>query len=284
VEYLSFFAAEWADHATAANVPLARPWCIALILSEAMGLRQIVLKDGRPCFTRLHEDCAPGHGAATLGPQIAEHLRSTRDYLPRLEAGAPKQAPAMLFVPSCLESLSMHEELRSLDCRVVALRSTHADLLPPEWEGDISWVSQVALQKLPLVPLMPFWMKERAASHRIRKVIALLLMGFGLAGIYIGSVIIFGKKPEPPPAPVVDAPPALIPKAPELKLEALIYNGAADWSVWINGQKFTAVHPVANHLRITDISAESVSVRWEEGGQVKDYTLEARDTVGGAGK
>jgi hypothetical protein len=281
VEYLSFFAAEWADHATEAHVPLPRPWGIAMILTEALGLRQIVLKDGMPAFTRLHEECAPSHGATILAPQIIEHLRSTRDYLPRLEAGAPKDVPAMLFVPSCLESLSSNEQLRALDCRVAALKSPHAALLPPEWEADLSWISQVAMQKLPLVPLVPFWMKERATSNRIRKIIAMLLMGFGLAGIYIGSDIMFGKKPAPPPpAPVVEAPPVPLAKAPELKLEALIYNGGEDWSVWVSGQKFTFAEPVIGNLRVVHISGEGVTLRWEEGGQSKDYNLEAKDAAG----
>jgi hypothetical protein len=280
VEYLSFFAAEWADHAAEAGVELSKPWCVALILSEAMGLRQIVLKDGKPAFTRLHEECAPSHGATILAPQIAEHLRSTRDYIPRLEAGAPKDAPAILFVPAALEALSHSEELRSLNCRVAVLKSPHAGLLPPEWEADLSWVSQVAMQKLPLVPLMPFWMKERAYSNRIRKFIALLLMLFGLAGIYMGSDIMFGKKPAPPPTPVVEAPPVPPPVAPELKLEALIYNGSEDWSVWVSGQKFTFAQPVIGNLRVVHISADGVTIRWEEGGQSKDYSLEAREAAG----
>jgi hypothetical protein len=288
VETLAFFAAEWTDYAAQMRVNIPKPWSIALVLSEAMGLRQIVLKEGKPAFTRLHEDCAPSVGAAALPAILAQHLASTREYLPRLEPGAPKNAPALLFVPSCLESLAEHPDLKALDCRVHVLKTDHAALLPPEWEGDIVWASHAAEQKLPLVPLMPFWLKERVGRNRLRQAVTLMLMAFGFAGIYTGSTIMFTPKhqeyvpvppmevEEPAPAPKAEAPPA-----PDLKLDAFIYNSPDDWSVWINGKKFTAAAPEGDDLRVTDISADGVAVRWSKDGAQKDYLLKQENAASG---
>ncbi|MBI3419942.1 MAG: hypothetical protein HY053_07415 [Proteobacteria bacterium] len=279
---LCFFAAEWPDYAGQILVPPPKPWSIALILSEAMGLRQIVLKDGKAAFTRLHDDCFPSLGAAALAEPIAQHLRSTREFLPRLEAGAPKQAPAQLFVPASLESLAGNEALRALECRVVALKAAQAGLVPPDWEADMAWTAQAAEQKMPLVPLVPFWMKQRAGLRLLQKVAFLLMMAFGMAGIFMGSQIMFTPKPVPPPAPLPVQNRVQVTKPPELHLDALIYNSPEDWSVWISGQKYTATAPSLRNVRVTSISAQGVAVRWEQGAEAQDYVLRQENAASDA--
>ncbi len=283
---LRFFPMEWPDYAAQINAPLPKPWTIALILGEATGLRQIVLKEGRPVFTRLADDCAPSQGAPALAGTLAGHLRRAREFLPRLQPGAPSDAPALLFVPSCLEGLGADESLRRLDCRLVVLKAPQAGLVPPEWEADIVWAAQATKQNLPLVPLVPFWMKERSARDRVRQVVVVLLMLFGMAGIYMGSSIMFRPKtapapvkveapPTPPAARIVveEKPPAPPSPPPAPRLDALVYNGPEDWSVWLDGVKFTASAPVVGDLRVTAITPESVGVRWEKDGQKVDYIL-----------
>ncbi|HVY12633.1 MAG TPA: hypothetical protein VHB73_03610 [Alphaproteobacteria bacterium] len=273
LEALSFFAAEWPDYAVQIAVPPPRPWSVALVLSEAMGLRQIALKDGKAAFTRLHEECVPSLGAEALVGMISLHLRSMREFLPRLEAGTDRQAPALLFVPSCLESLANSEELRGLDCRVVVLKAAQASLLPAEWEADIVWAGQAGEQALPLVPLKPFWIKERLMAHRLRQVVVFLMMALGLTGIYMGSKIIFTPKEQPPPAVIAPKKVDIAPTPPSMHLEAVIYNGEDDWSVWINGQKFTAAAPAVQNIQVTGITPDGVAVHWQEAGVEKNYLL-----------
>jgi hypothetical protein len=53
----------------------------------------------------------------------------------------------------------------------------------------------------------------------------------------------------------------------------VIYTSPEDWSVWINGQKYSSTEPAVGNIRVMGVSADGVAVRWEEGGVSKDYML-----------
>jgi hypothetical protein len=239
MEPLRLFPLEWASYAAQVSLLPQKGWVFANILTESLGLRQILLHDGVPVFTRLHEDSYPSLAQPVLQTRIAAHIRSTRHYLPRLNAAIPADMPARLYVPAFLKDFAEYKELQELQVQIYALEAPHASMVPPEWSADIAWMSTAARQKHAVLPIHPQWLKERRDSVMKRQIALWALIGFGSAGIYSGMTMLVNVGHKEPP--LMAAEPIAAAKAfeppPQLNLEAVLYNGPQDWAVWINGEK-----------------------------------------------
>ncbi len=164
----SFFALECAGLAMAMPEVPKHPFTLLLFLGEATGLRQVVMKDGLPVFTRLHSDCVPSLGADMLAKEISRHVQSTLDFLPRLQPGMGDQVAVQLFVPEMLKDLDTRPEIRAIQAQVIAMQAPKSDLVPPEWGLDIAFLARIALQRKKFLPFAPEWQKGRTQHFHVR--------------------------------------------------------------------------------------------------------------------
>lgn len=284
MEPLAFFAAEWPHYARQVMPDAGHGWQFVNILTQSMGLRQIVLKDGVPVFTRLQEDTYPSLAQDQLKTRLAAHIKAGRDYLPRLGVAAIGAVPVKLFVPAFLKDMALD------DIQLYALDTPQAALVQPEWAADVAWLSVAAAQDHASLPLNPVWLRQRSISSAMRQYASIVLLCFGCLGIFTGvSLLTKQQKAEPPAAFVVDpqlhsALPQPQPKAPpDLTLEAVLYHGSDDWVVWINGDKHAA-HDAgkAAAFQLVDVTPQAVLVRWDDGvGGTRDIPLRLRKNVSG---
>lgn len=263
MEPLRLLPLEWESYASSASGMPQQGWAFVNILAEAVGLRQIVMQDGVPLFTRLHEDCTPSLPREVLIPRLAAHIRSTRDFLPRLDSVIPADLEARLYVPEFLKDISGLESAR---VQIYALTNSHAALVPPEWAADIAILSSAARQKHAEAPVHPLWLKERRDSVLKRQIAMWVLMLFGGAGIYSGMSILThaGRKETPPPAQIAPVTELKKESRPALKLDAVLYNGPEDWAVWINGEKHMPGE-TGGAYKIVNVAPDGILVRWNSG-------------------
>lgn len=301
VEPLGFYPLELLGIVRAIDGVPQHSTSLMLFLGEATGLRQIVIKDDLPVLSRLHTDCVPSTNHETLVREIAEHIKSTKDYLPRLDSGLAGSLPVLLFVPPMLKSLAARPELQQAGVQVIALEPPKPDLVPDVWALDLALLARLAKMQKRLLPFSPDWLKGRQSRFNLRQDVSTLMFVFGLAGIAFGLETLYGpsfftnkKKDEteasasvapvavPAPVPVAAPPPeppkpeVEAPKPPDLKLDALMYNSPQDWAVWINGRKYTP-EDNSGPLVIEDVSEASVRVLWQQGESQKEYILKSGD-------
>lgn len=279
-----FYALECANTIAAMpNVP-QHPLTLLLIAGEATGLRQILVKDGVPVFTRLHPECVPSMPASQFAKLVSEHVQSTRDYMPRLNLGADVQV--QLFVPPICHALGSEPLLKNTGATLIVLEGPKSELVPPEWALDLALLSRIAAGGKRLVPFTPETQKSHGNRLVIRQDVSIVMFVFGVAGIAFGLNTLFGSSSLPPPpgeplplpakaapaAAIATVPPPAEPDAPALKLDAFIFNSPTDWAAWINGEKYTPDH-MEGGVTILDVKADAVHVRWQHGGKTKDFTL-----------
>ncbi|MBY0429109.1 MAG: hypothetical protein K2Q32_07810 [Alphaproteobacteria bacterium] len=283
IEPLSFLATEWFDLAGQVSVMPQKGWAYINILGESFGLRQLVLRDGRVVFTRSHPDCVPSLSKDDLTLRIAEHIRSTLEYLPRLDSSIGPIAPR-LYVTQALSDLAEVASLQVMKAQIITSASPKAAHVPPEWTADIAWLHVAAQEKDAAMPVDTTWLKQLRDGSMKRQIALWVLIFFGSAGIYSGMSILTnvdgGQVVRPAPVPSlamepikpvsVVEPPLATP--PVLKLNAVIYNSPQDWVVWINGEKHVP-GDVKNNLTMVDVSPQSVLVHWQEGKAEQQMTL-----------
>ena len=276
MEPLRLLPLEWESYASSVAGMPRQKWAFVNVLTEAVGLRQIVLQDGVPIFTRLHDDCSPSMPRDELVSRLAAHIRLTRDFLPRLDATIPADLEARLYVPEFIKDLSGLESAR---VQIYALTTSHAALVPPEWTADIAILCAAARQKHAEAPVHPLWLKQRRDSVFKRQIAMWVLTLFGCAGIYSGMAILTrANKPEAPPpaqiAPVSEVKPEPLPA---LKLDAVVYNGPEDWAVWINGEKHTPNEAGGGMYKIVNVAPDGILVHWNSGA-VPDTRLSLQES------
>jgi hypothetical protein len=288
IEPLSFFAAEWPVYAAQLCVTPPQEWMVAHVLGEGLGLRQIILKDGQPVFTRHHGDCLPGLPRNVLAERLAAHIQSLHHYLPRLLREKAGDVPPRLYVPACLHDIGQEDVLQVLQTQVYPIAAPKGELVPPEWGADIAWLATAAGHKKPVMPFEPGWLRMQRTSMWKRQIALWVLLFFGSAGIYSGVNILSqpGIVTPPPPASAPQAhsentPPPAEATPPVLRVDAIIYNGPEDWVVWINGEKHVP-GGASGQLKVVDVSARHVTVRWQEADAREDIVLDiAPKGVGG---
>ncbi len=280
IEPLSFLATEWFDYAGQVSVMPKKGWAFINLLGESFGLRQLILRDGKVVFTRSHPDCVPslvnnGLAKDELAARIAGHIRTTLDYLPRIDASIGAIAPR-LYVTEALNNLANVPALTALQTQLITIASPKAAHVPAEWAADIAWLQVAAQEKDAAMPIDTSWLKQMRSGSMKRQIALWVLIFFGSAGIYSGMSILTNvdggqsvhATPVPslamePIKPVSMAEPPLV-TPPELKLNAVIYNNPQDWVVWINGEKHVP-GDIKNHLTMLDVSPQSVLVHWQDG-------------------
>lgn len=308
VEPLGFYPLELLNCVRALEGVPQPATCLMLFLGEATGLRQIIVKNGIPVLTRLNADCVPSNDQEKLVAEIAAQIKSTKDYLPRLDGALDASIPVILFVPPVLQSLSARPELQQESVQLVALEPPRPDLVPEAWGLDVALLARLAGQKKRYLPFTPDWLKGRHQRFILRQDVSILMFVFGCAGIAFGLETLLGPKfftqgkaptevalSQPSAAPVVPviAPPPASVSAPapvelekpaseliappDLKLEAIMYNSPQDWAVWINGKKYTP-EDSEGAITIEDVSDDAVRVLWQQGESRKEIMLK----LGGA--
>lgn len=286
MEPLSFFAAEAPHYAAHLALQQGGGWRFLNILTESTGLRQIVLRDRRPVFTRLQADIYPSMPQEVLTAKLAEHIRAGRDYLPRLGLAASAMCPVQLFVPAALKDIMVD------DVQLYALDAPAPGIVPPEWAADIAWLAMAAAQNHSAMSVEPAWLRQRHHSFLSRKLAMIALLCFGSAGVYTGVSLLTKPATQeeitPPalmlpaePEPRVEAPPAPPPAPPDMKLEAVIYNNPQDWAVWIDGQKYVPQSETGGAVTVVDVSPGEVLVRWQQGETAKEIPLTLKTAATG---
>jgi hypothetical protein len=282
VEPLGFYGLEAMRILTALPDVPAPPSRLVLLLGEATGLRQMVVKGGVPLLTRAHVECVPSQEKAALVAGLLQHVQSTRDYLPRLDATLKADIPVQLFVPAELKALAAEPEIQRAGIEVFAMEAPRSDLVPSPFALDIAVLARLALQKKRLLPFAPDWLKGRHERIIMRQDVSIMMFVFGCAGIAFGLQTLLGTKlfsPKSPPAiehveergPIQVAPEAKK-TPPAMKLDALVINGPSDWAVWINGQKYTP-EIQEGPIKVLDVGQEGVHVLWQEGDNRKEMFL-----------
>lgn len=295
VEALSFFPAEAAAYAGQVAVWPNKGWALLNVLTEASGLRQIVLHDGVAIFTRLHSDCVPSLAPNDLVAGLSRHIASTRAYMPRLMQGSAQgetqNVPVRLFVPPMHKDIGEREELKSMNVQLYVLDAPRGEIVPPEWASDIAWLALAARQREATLPLSPYWLKQRRESQWKRRIALWVLLFFGSAGIYSGaSILTKSMVHEPEQAPVAtpvplqtskleEVPPPPAPP-PQLALDAVIYNGPTDWAVWINGEKHDPEN-LGGSYKVVGVTPAEVTVLWQDGQHSENLTLVMKNEAQG---
>ena len=286
IEPLSFLATEWFDLAEQVSVMPKKGWAFINVLGESFGLRQLILRDGKLVFTRSHPDCIPSLAKEDLAASIAAHIRTTLDYLPRIDASIGAIKPR-LYVTEALSDLADVPVLASLQTQLITIASPKTAHVPAEWAADIAWLQVAANEKDAAMPVDTSWLKQMRSGTMKRQIALWVLIFFGSAGIYSGMSILTNvdgaqtthSETAPslamePPKPVSVVEPVVEPAAtpPALKLNAVIYNTPQDWVVWINGEKHIP-GDIKNHLTMLDVSPQRVMVHWQEGTAEELMTL-----------
>ncbi len=106
---------------------------------------------------------------------------------------------------------------------------------------------------------------------------------FGCIGVAYGLDTLLNRRTQPPATPPAMAQPASLPKAkekaPTVTLDAVIYNGENDWSVWINGQKYTPARK-DGQVSVKNVTPEGVRVVWKGASVEEEYFLTSKNAVG----
>ena len=284
IEPLSFLATEWFDFASQVSVMPQKGWAFINVLGESFGLRQLILRDGKLVFTRSHTDCVPSLAKDDLAARLATHMRSTLDYLPRIDAAMASNITPRLYVTEAHSDLADIPAIAELKTQLITIASPKATHVPAEWAADIAWLQVAAQEKDAAMPIDTGWLKQIRDGSMKRNIAVWVLVIFGGAGIYSGMSILTnvdaGQSVHPLPVPSlamepikpvsVVEPPLATP--PALKLNAVIYNNSHDWVVWINGQKHVP-GDIKNNLTMIDVSPQSVLVHWQEGKAEQQITL-----------
>ena len=284
IEPLSFLATEWFDFASQVSVMPQKGWAYINVLGESFGLRQLVCRDGKVVFTRSHTDCVPSLAKDDLAARLATHIRSTLDYLPRIDASMAGNITPRLYVTEALSDLGQVPAIAELKTQIITITSPKAAHVPAEWSADIAWLQVAAQEKHAALPIDTRWLKQIRDGSMKRNIALWVLIFFGSAGIYSGMSILTGvdssqtthAEPAPslamePVKPVTLVEPPLA-SPPALKLNAVIYNSPQDWVVWINGEKHIP-GDIKNNLTMLDVSPQSVHVHWQEGKAEQQMTL-----------
>ncbi len=289
VQPLGFYALECAAISEdLADVPQENP-VLRLFLGEATGLRQVVIKDGAAVLTRVHTDLSPSQASPELAGEIAEHIKTTLGFLPRLGIDGNGIA-VQLFVPPMLKDIGMAPELQAQRVRVIALEAptaSHANSagVPPAFELDLALLARVAGRRKPALPFAPDWLKSRHNRLVLREDVSILMFVFGVAGLAFGLITLF-KPPKivqiPAPAPLMameqPAAPKPVEPMPPMKLDAVIYNGPNDWTVWINGDAYRPGE-TKNDITVVDASAQDAHVKWQKGDARQEVFLNLQNDV-----
>ncbi|MDX1922896.1 MAG: hypothetical protein SFW65_07195 [Alphaproteobacteria bacterium] len=277
IEPLSFFATEWMDYASQVSVMPKKGWAFVNVLCESFGLRQLVLNDGKLIFTRSHPDCVPSMAKDELVARLSEHIKSTLDYLPRLNSDFAGNISARLYVADHLSNLEVP------NAQLIAIPSPKTAHVPHEWAADIAWLHIAAQEKHAALSIDTSWLRQMRDGTMKKQIAVWVLMVFGSAGIFGGMSILtnVGKSEHAAAVPAVietikpvsQLPPeAPLATPPQLTLNAVIYNNPQDWVVWINGEKHVPGQTI-NHLTMLDVSPQSVSVHWKDGKAEQQITL-----------
>jgi hypothetical protein len=175
------------------------------------------------------------------------------------------------------------ETLFQAGFKMIVLDVPHKGAIPVEWESDIAWMAIAARQKYVVMPVMPPWLTQRHDFSWKRQVASWILLLLGCAGIYAGSntLLPLYASQEKDTAIINESPLQTVEAPASLKLDAIIYNGPADWAVWINGQKHAPDMKDAA-LKIIDINSKQVVVRWQNNQSIKDYILFIENGAQGA--
>ncbi len=284
IEPLSFLATEWFDFAGQVSVMPKKGWAFINVLGESFGLRQLVLNDGKLVFTRSHPDCVPSLPKDELAQRIAAHIRSTQDYLPRIDASLLNGVIPRLYVTEHHKELTEIPALTALNIQLIAIASPKTAHIPAEWAADVAWLQVAAQEKHAAMPIDTSWLKQMRDGSMKKQIALWVLIFFGSAGIFSGMSILTnvdsGQQVHPASAPslamepvkpvsVVEPP---LPTPPELKLNAVIYNNPQDWVVWINGVKHLPGED-KQHLTMLDVSPQTVLVHWQDGKAEQRITL-----------
>ena len=98
IEPLSFFVME-AAHYSSIFAQLPREgWVCLMIPLQTSGLRQIILNNGRPVFTRLSHDCSLDMKAVDFMKNLLAHKQSIEEYLPRLIKDASQETWVPFYI------------------------------------------------------------------------------------------------------------------------------------------------------------------------------------------
>lgn len=78
---------------------------------------------------------------------------------------------------------------------------------------------------------------------------------------------IMDRRPPPPenaalPVSAPSAPEEAPPRPPDIYMGALIYLGPNQWSVWINGDRWTSAQPRSGDLRIAQVGPDLAEIIW----------------------
>ena len=89
---------------------------------------------------------------------------------------------------------------------------------------------------------------------------------FSPAELEIGERIM-DRRPPPQesaatPVSTAPAPEEAPPRPPDIYMGALIYLGPSQWSVWINGTRWTAAQPRSGDLRIAQVGPDRAEIIW----------------------
>lgn len=285
IEPLSFFATEWFDFAGHVSVMPQKGWAFVNVLCESFGLRQLVLNNGKLVFTRSHPDCVPSMAKDELATRLAAHIKSTLDYLPRLDSGLAAITPR-LYVADYLKDIGQDAALSALNTQVIAIVSPKTAHVPPEWAADIAWLHVAAQEKHAALPMDTSWLRQMRDGSMKKQIAVWVLLAFGSAGIFSGMSILTGvgnsahvatapvqiTEPVKPVSMIAPEPEAPLATPPALTLNAVIYNSPNDWVVWINGEKHVPGIE-KNHLTLLDVSPQHVSVHWQDGKAEQQMTL-----------
>jgi hypothetical protein len=267
------------------------------------GFRQIVTKDGEPIFTRLTAPMPSDTGASYAAGFITLDLQASLDYLARMGLSDIGQMRLVGILPEAMNAAIAALKLPLQTIMTITPHQAARRLklpfapAPDESDADIIHAAWLTNKRRPRVALsLPKSKPQQKVAPK-----KLITAGVAAAAILTATLSALWGYDYPPrasmaatpeipaainhtetknepetiqPQPIAEFTPQTAPPMDKIKLDAVIYYSPDDWTVWMQGKRWT---PSSNDPRLHIISTAPDKVRLSitnaVGGATKEITL-----------